>query len=207
MPPPLLGVIESEPTEDGGKPLDRRLVLSKLGGCPGWLSPDCIPEADQLECRKCGNTLMFFLQLYAPKNEEGAEVEVESDGEGPRFHRMLYLFGCWTCGKDVRVVRCHLPRHNQWLPESIDETTEHTEDAILPLIRAKCCSVCLLPSMDGAEHLRCRNARDHKTCGSVFAEKPIEIYSEETEAPSRDEVSGGFDQSSTTLFLRTSMPG
>jgi len=130
----------------------------KIGGCPSWLNPRDLPEATPLRCRgpccsiehgKQGTTLRFITQLYCPADDV---TENES-----AFHRSLYVFACPTCcsaptpiqendgssitpsathhlSQCIRVLRCQLPKHNDFYPttgdgesnDDDDEWTKHT---------------------------------------------------------------------------------
>lgn len=141
--PPLLG--HQSPhwsTWDGGK----------IGGRPSWLNPRDLPESP-LRCRglcskskdgtkKEGTPLRFIVQLYCP-----ADDVTENEAA---FHRSMYVFACPTCCSStswldsdspdkysdcVRVLRCQLPKQNEFYPSvgneddyDGDEWTKHTSE-------------------------------------------------------------------------------
>lgn len=89
-----LGFVEKVVGSDES-PLDT-LFVSKVGGKPAWPDLKTLP-ADQI-CKKCGNPLVFLLQIHSPLSpcEQECAEGVEEDP------RTLFLFMC-------REPRCHSP--------------------------------------------------------------------------------------------------
>ncbi|KAL9184197.1 hypothetical protein ACHAXT_002283 [Thalassiosira profunda] len=153
-PPPSLGHRSPRWSDwDGGK----------CGGRPSWLNPRDLPAAP-LRCRrpcsdgeKEGTALRFVAQLYCPADD--------ATGNEAAFHRSAYVFACPMCcnasddgaptprshhlSSCVRVLRCQLPKRNDFYPATGDcddegwtrHTSEHwakeTNDDQLNL-----CAVC-----------------------------------------------------------------
>lgn len=121
----------------------------KIGGVPSWLNPRDLPD-DIICCRgPCGATdktgatpLTFVAQLYCPADDV--------TNNPAAFHRSLYVFACPKCCSDsstlfqrkedkddkvqsadllskcVRVLRCQLPKQNDFYPLSGDGVEETT---------------------------------------------------------------------------------
>ena len=91
---------------------------SKVGGKPAWLDIRNLPAPDSLACRVCGKPPVFLLQLYAPIPERSCA-----------FHRSVFVFMCKdpSChqhqgSKAFRVLRCQLPRENDYYKRDTDHT-------------------------------------------------------------------------------------
>ena len=91
---------------------------SKVGGKPAWLDIRNLPAPDILACRVCGKPLVLPLQLNASIPERSCA-----------FHRSLFVFMCKdpSChqhqgSKAFRVLRCQLPRENDFYKRDTDHT-------------------------------------------------------------------------------------
>ncbi|KAL3868880.1 hypothetical protein ACJMK2_041636 [Sinanodonta woodiana] len=83
---------------------------SKVGGKPAWLSLKPIPSPEQLSCKLCGETTIFLIQTYTPR-----------DYTFSAYHRTLFIFVCRNpacCrkneNKNLRVLRSQLPKNNDF---------------------------------------------------------------------------------------------
>ena len=91
---------------------------SKVGGKPAWLDVRNLPAPDSLACRVCSKPPVLLLQIYAPIPERSCT-----------FHRSLFVFMCKdpSChqhqgSKAFRVLRCQLPRENDFYQWDTDHT-------------------------------------------------------------------------------------
>ena len=123
----------------------------KIGGLPSWLNPRDLPDGP-LRCRgPCrstnadgqGTLLRFITQLYCPADD--------ATNNPAAFHRSLYVFACPTCFSNsstlfqdktnqdgkipaahlsdcVRVLRCQLPKKNDFYPLNGDGDVEDEWD-------------------------------------------------------------------------------
>ena len=62
----------------------------KVGGRPIWLNPIDLPNKEMLQCAACGQQMNMLMQIYAPIDTNGADVELTKRA----FHRSLYVFCC-----------------------------------------------------------------------------------------------------------------
>lgn len=133
----------------------------KIGGLPSWLNPRDLPDGPLccrgpcsrgIEKKEGGTPLRFIAQLYCPADDV--------TNNPAAFHRSVYVFACPKCcsessklfqhtdhddGNDateipatllsesVRVLRCQLPKRNDFYPlngdEDVnDEWEKHTSD-------------------------------------------------------------------------------
>lgn len=147
--------------------LTRVKVPSKVGGRPSWVVARNLPSAESLTCKSCKNAMIFLCQLYAPRANA--------------FYRMLYLFGCWSCGESVKVFRVQLAAENEWLPcdPAGDDEPIISSSAADEEILKQCCAHCIIPSKDAEMHLRCRNAEKNLGKSSVLAESLLGIEEEQ----------------------------
>jgi len=121
----------------------------KIGGMPSWLNPRDVPQ-HVLRCRGCsssstnsnkegqrnendGTIMQFVAQLYCP-----ADDVTNNDAA---FHRSLYVFACNKCCNSlstnsstsnklsncIRVLRCQLPKQNDFYPSTGNEPEEDDE--------------------------------------------------------------------------------
>jgi len=126
----------------------------KIGGKPSWLNPRDIPSI--VRCRGCsssskddGSIMQFVAQLYCPADD----VTNNDDA----FHRSLYVFACSKCCNSsttstdtaekegntsvstnsstsnklsncIRVLRCQLPKQNDFYPSTGNEPEEDDEE-------------------------------------------------------------------------------
>ena len=98
---------------------------SKVGGKPAWLDIRDLPAPDSLACRVCGKPPVLLLQLYAPIPERPCA-----------FHRSLFVFICKdpSChqhqgSKAFRVLRCQLPRVNDFYQQDTDNDVADNQDS------------------------------------------------------------------------------
>lgn len=98
--------------------LDSYLFPSKIGGKPAWLSLENLPTPQDLQCKKCGNTMIFLCQLYAPFEEDSDVTEEQLLNN---FHRMLFVFICRDSkcctrnnSENIKVLRNSLKRDNEF---------------------------------------------------------------------------------------------
>ena len=91
---------------------------SKVGGKPAWLDVRNLPAPDSLACRVCSKPPVLLLQIYAPIPERSCT-----------FHKSLFVFMCKdpSChqhqgSKAFRVLRCQLPRDNDFYQWDTDHT-------------------------------------------------------------------------------------
>lgn len=125
--------------------LDSYLFPSKVGGKPSWLSLDNLPTAEKLQCKKCGNTMMFLCQLYAPF-EENANVTPEQLQNN--FHRTLFVFVCRNghccdrnCSENIKVFRNSLKRDNKFY--SFDPPSENRPNLNFSVMKwTNLCNLC-----------------------------------------------------------------
>ncbi len=104
------------------------LFPSKVGGKPVWLNPQDLPPPESVSCKRCRSPLTFLLQVYAPL----------SDGERDEtFHRTISIFMCKDsrCHQQdgsecFRVLRCQLPKVNNFYSASVDSTTVDNADQL-----------------------------------------------------------------------------
>lgn len=131
----------------------------KIGGLPSWLNPRDLPDgplccrgpcSKNIETKDGGTPLRFIAQLYCPADDV--------TNNPAAFHRSVYVFACPKCCSDssklfrheehddgneakeipaallsdcVRVLRCQLPKQNDFYPlngdgEADDEWDKHT---------------------------------------------------------------------------------
>ena len=127
----------------------------KIGGKPSWLNPRDVPQ-HVIKCRGCsssstnsngegqrkednGTIMQFVAQLYCP-----ADDVTKNDAA---FHRSLYVFACNKCCNSsttstdttnsstsnklsncIRVLRCQLPKQNDFYPPTGNEPEEDDEE-------------------------------------------------------------------------------
>ena len=113
----------------------------KIGGMPSWLNLRDIPSI--VRCRGCsssskddGSIMQFVAQLYCPADDV-------TNNEAA-FHRSLYVFACSKCCNSsttstdnadedhrlsncIRVLRCQLPKQNDFYPSNGNEPEEDDE--------------------------------------------------------------------------------
>eukprot|EP01054_Gregarina_sp_Poly1_P002785 Gregarina_sp_Poly_1__2784@NODE_1774_length_3369_cov_599_272259_g1155_i0_p3_GENE_NODE_1774_length_3369_cov_599_272259_g1155_i0NODE_1774_length_3369_cov_599_272259_g1155_i0_p3_ORF_typecomplete_len194_score9_78C1_1/PF00130_22/10C1_1/PF00130_22/9_6DZR/PF12773_7/12_NODE_1774_length_3369_cov_599_272259_g1155_i05001081 len=179
--PIVVGYVQDEKQNSNALHRSNISECSKIGGPPAWIVPTSLPSPESLSCDYCKNPLMFLLQLYAPRGLNG-------------FHRMLYVFLCWTCGKGARLFRCQLPQVNAYYPETIEGMSDFSRkfDEADLAIKQLVCKVCHLPVPNNQEiHLRCRNANLGMT-RSCFRELKLFSALETLSHQPVDEVRGIF---------------
>jgi len=125
---------------------------SKVGGKPAWLHLGELPTAESVQCGVCGEPCVFLCQVYAP-------VEQRDDC----FHRTLFVFLCPSAecclpneSRNLRVVRCQLPRRNDFFSYAPPvESEAWTPDVVVEDV-SKVCKVC---NLRGTSHCaKCRKA-------------------------------------------------
>ena len=109
----------------------------KAGGRPAWLlvhPPSLLPSGDAVQCRRCGVSLTFLLQLYAP-------VPASVVGHDGAFHRCLYLFLCQNtacvAAGNVLALRCQARE---------DDAAAMPAHRSAALVAAATCGVCGVPA-------------------------------------------------------------
>jgi len=122
----------------------------KVGGKPIWLDFEHIPCSLQensnenikidLSCSNCKNPLSFFLQIYAPLNQDST------------FHRTLFVFCCKNgdCYKEdyigrFKVLRCQLTKDNPYYIE--DRNGEWIKNIAHPMP-----NLCVICGQLGTKH-------------------------------------------------------
>ena len=113
-----LGFVEKTP----GWLLASRFFPSKVGGKPAWLDLKNLPTSEETSCQKCGNPLVFLLQVYA-----------NLDNDPKCFHRVIFVFMCSDSNchqtqdsSPFKVFRSQLSRKNEYYPyESPVERPEY----------------------------------------------------------------------------------
>ncbi|VEN52368.1 unnamed protein product [Callosobruchus maculatus] len=199
--------------------LQSRFFPSKVGGKPAWVNLDFVPGADQLQCRRCKDPLIFLLQLYAPYDES---AHIPKDISGRNFHRSLFVFICKNpqChvrnnSDHIKVFRSSLPRSNKFYPYN---APEDKPDALFSMenwtklcrlcgcFASKKCSRCRVADYCSRQH-QVADWKQHKTeCGSVFSERLSDLLFTEweivTEVEELDMQSNEMDQLSTFEQLK-----
>ena len=134
-----LGFVEDTP----GWLLASRFFRSKVGGKPAWLDLKNLPTSEETSCQKCGNPLVFLLQLYA-----------NLDIDPKCFHRVIFVFMCSDSNchqtqdsSPFKVFRSQLSRKNEYYPyESPVESPDwKTELNVGKFEKLKVCRVCGCP--------------------------------------------------------------
>ncbi|KAF7457529.1 Programmed cell death protein 2 [Cryptosporidium felis] len=192
----LLGFLE-KPSNWGT--LDPKYFPSKFGGRPAWLNPRNLPRYRDLQCSSCGSRMRFLLQVYAPL-----------DNRDDLFHRSLFVFICTNCASSALVLRCQLPRKNEFYdfnpvpaPLHLENGDSRVQDSKLgkPLFTL-ICRVCGLPleCESGSleleySHEKCKKAGS-KVDEAVFEEYilDIETCSEEEEGEEEEEEEEGEEE-------------
>merc|ERR1712012_456771 len=148
-----LGFVEDTPSWL----LASRFFRSKVGGKPSWLDLRDLPNSEEISCKKCGNPMIFLLQIYAPLDQD------------PKcFHRVIFVFMCSdsTCHQEdsipFKVFRCQLGRKNEYFPydspvETPDWKTELNASKYLQICRACGCPGTKKCSGCGKVSYCCRN--------------------------------------------------
>nr|CAH7767911.1 unnamed protein product [Callosobruchus chinensis] len=174
--------------------LQSRFFPSKLGGKPAWVNLDFVPGAEQLQCRKCKDPLIFLLQLYAPYEES---PHIPKDSYFRNFHRSLFVFICKNpqcCVRNnsdnIKVFRNSLPRSNKFYPydppEEIPDPLFSMENwtklcRLCGCFASKKCSRCGVADYCSKEH-QITDWKLHKTeCGSIFSERLSDLLFPEWE--------------------------
>jgi len=152
--PVELGYVE----EMGDRVLLRNFYFpSKVGGKPAWLTLNPLPDKSILRCKVCSQQMCFLMQIYAPDYDQPCA-----------FHRSLFLFVCriGACSKpnsaeNFVVLRCQLPRVNQFYSDNAVTEIEHVEKAnlVLDQYSSKLCTVCGCPAEN-----RCSKCKESVYC-------------------------------------------
>ncbi|CAH1970636.1 unnamed protein product [Acanthoscelides obtectus] len=185
--------------------LQSRFFPSKVGGKPAWVRLDSVPDADQLQCRKCGDPTIFLLQLYAPFD---GRAHIPAESVTKNFHRSLFVFICKNpdcCirnnSDNVRVFRSSLPRKNKFYPfeppDDIPDPLFSMENwtrlcRVCGCYASKKCSRCRVADYCSRTH-QVHDWKYHKKeCGSILSERLSPLLFPEweiiTEAEELDDV-------------------
>lgn len=134
-----LGFVEKTP----GWLLASRFFPCKVGGKPAWLDLKDLPTSEETSCQKCGNPLIFLLQIYANLNYD------------PKcFHRSIFVFMCSdsSChqtqdSSPFKVFRSQLSRENEYYPyeNPVESPDWKPELNVSKFGKLKICRVCGCP--------------------------------------------------------------
>ena len=131
-----LGFVEKTP----GWLLASRFFPSKVGGKPAWLDLKNLPTSEETSCQKCGNPLVFLLQVYA-------YLDIDPNC----YHRVIFVFMCndSSChqtqdSSPFKVFRSQLRRKNEYYPyeDPVERPDWNTELNVGKFGKLKICWVC-----------------------------------------------------------------
>ena len=134
-----LGFVEKTP----GWLMASRFFPCKVGGKPAWLDLKDLPTSGETSCQKCGNPLVFLLQVYA-----------DLDIDPHCYHRVVFVFMCndSSChqtqdSSPFKVFRSQLSRKNEYYPykRPVKRPDWKTELNVGKFGKLKICRVCGCP--------------------------------------------------------------
>ncbi|XP_023012957.2 zinc finger protein RP-8 [Leptinotarsa decemlineata] len=141
--------------------VESRLFPSKAGGKPAWLDLENLPPVERLLCKKCGKTMIFLCQIYAPYEEN---IKESFENYLNNFHRTLFVFICRDpkcCERNnsdnLKVFRSSLQRNNRFYSYDPPDDTPMPGFSLSKWVDL--CSVCGCLSQ-----LRCSKCKEVHYC-------------------------------------------
>ncbi|KAJ8963930.1 hypothetical protein NQ314_005259 [Rhamnusium bicolor] len=138
--------------------VESRLFPSKVGGKPAWLDLENLPTSEQLQCKKCQQTMIFLCQIYAPYEDN---VHLSLDNYLSNFHRTLFVFVCRNLkccqrnnSENVKVLRSSLQRDNKFYSYDPPEDIPNPEFSLSKWV--KLCNLC--GCLSSKQCSKCKNA-------------------------------------------------